>query len=147
MLWYTGFLALLSVGVLLMPIGINIKDKTLLLMYFSGTAFWTGAIGTIYMTFKINRYKKSDHGFNELYGNDKQIGLIHFFQNKEAIIMDISMLLSAVFFIIVKIFNVNIFLLYIFFSIFIFTFGMHCMLNGKNYKYIKYISERKKEKD
>lgn len=146
MLWlFMGFLAVLSIGIILMPIGSMNKEKTMLLMYLSGAAFWIGIIGTVYMTFKINRSRKGSYRFNEQFGNQKQFGLIHFFQNKEAMLVDVCMFISIIGFIIAKICSSHLVVSFIFLALFVFTFGMHCLLNGINYRYLKYKVRRDEE--
>jgi len=146
MLWlFIGFLAVLSIGILLMPVGSICKEKTKIVMYLSGLAFWIGIIGTTYMTFKINRSRKVSYRFNEQFGDRKQFGLIHFFQNKEAMIADLILFISIIGFVIAKICTDQLIVLYTFFAIFVFAFGMHCMLNGINYRYLKYKVRRDEE--
>ncbi len=137
MMWaYIGFLALLAISVGLMPFGSNLKDKTMIVMYISGAAFWIGLIGTILMAFKINKSRKASYRFNERFGNPKQLGIIHFFQNTEAFIADVAMFVSIVAFIIAKIWISEITVSFILLAVFIFSFGMHCMLNGINYRWL-----------
>lgn len=146
MLWlFTGFLAALAFGIFLMPIGSLNKDRTIIPMYVSGILFWIGIIGTVVMAFRINRSRKISYRFNEQYGNLKQFGLIHFFQNQEAVIIDIGMFVSIIAFIIAKICTRNLIVSFIFLALFVFTFGMHCMLNGINYRYLKYKVRRDEE--
>lgn len=146
MMWlYTGFLALLAISVCLMPIGSSLKEKTTIIMYISGVAFWIGLIGTICMAVKINNSRKNSYRFNERFGNHKQLGVVHFLQNTEAIIADIAMFVSIVAFIIAKIWISEIIVSFILLAIFIFSFGMHCMLNGINYRYINYKVRRENE--
>lgn len=146
MLWlFMGFLAAFAVGILLMPIGSMYKEKNVLLMYLPGTAFWVGMIGTIYMTIKINRSRKSSSRFNEQFGDQKQFGLIRFFQNTEAMIADIIMIVSMIGIVIAEICACPLLVTFVFLAVFVFTFGMHCMLNGINYKYLKYNVRRDEE--
>ena len=145
---FSGFLFLCALAIALMPLGNEMKDKTMLIMYCSGAAFWVGIIGTIYMALKINRSRKGSYRFNELFGNRKQLGLIHFFQNTEALIVDVAMIISLIALIIARLCSANLQVIYVIIAVFVFAFGMHCMLNGMNYKYInysKYVKEQKKD--
>ena len=135
---YITLLATLAVGVVLMAIGSTVKEKTMTVMYVSGAFFWLGLIGTVYMALKINSCRKNSYRFNEQIGNLKQFGLIHFFQNREAQIMDVVMFVSIIGFIIAKICINELLLSFILLALFVFAFGMHCMLNGINYRYLKY---------
>ena len=144
---YSGFLFLCALAIALMPIGSTMKDKSMLMMYFSGAGFWIGLLGTIFMALRINHCRKANHRFSEVLGNRKQLGLFHFFQNTEAMIMDSVMILSVITLIIAKFLNADLQIIYAIIAVFIFSFGMHCMLNGMNYIYInysKFVKERKK---
>lgn len=137
-----------SLAIALIPLGNEEKEKTRLIMYCIGALFWIGFIGTIVMTVRINLNRKTSYRFHEVYGNKKQFGLIHFFQNGEALIVDVIMFISIAALIIVEICNANLQIISIIIAVFVFSFGMHCMLNGMNYKYInysKYAKEQKKD--
>ena len=145
---YVTFLLIGSIAVLLMPIASVQKEATKIPMFISGGGFWIGLIGTITMAVKINKARKRSYRFREKYPESKQLGLISFFKNKEAIIADVGMFVSIAGFIVTRICSDNIYWLFIFLALFVFTFGMHCMLNGMNYKYInysKYVKEQKKD--
>ena len=142
---YIASLVILSLGIALMPFGSAVREKTMLLTYTSGMFFWIGIAGTIYMALRINNCRRNSYRFNEQVGNMRQLGLIHFFQNTESKIIDIAMFVSIICFIIAKICTSEILLSFIFLALFVFTFGMHCMLNGINYIYINYTVRRDTE--
>lgn len=132
------FLLVLSLSILLMPIGSSAKEKSMIPLIITGLLFWVGLVGTICTSVRIHRSRRASPIFSELYPNQRQFGLIHFFQNKPAIIADVSLLLSLVMFIIVKLLtDIQVFQ-FITLALIVFTFGMHCMLNGMNYIYITY---------
>lgn len=139
---YAVFLAILSISVLIMPFGFKMADKTMKLTYTSGFLFWIGLIGTIVMAIYITLSRHRSQGFAKLYPNHKRLGLIHFFQNMSALICDILMFASLIGFIITRILIGTTIFPFIFLSILIFSFGMHCMLNGSNYIYINYKTRR-----
>ena len=135
---YTIFLVGLSVSVFIMPIGFKTEDKSMILTYISGTLFWIGLLGTIVMAIWITLSRRQSQGFAKIHPNHNRLGLIHFFQNKPALICDIMMFVSLFGFIITRILVGTTIWPFIFLSILIFSFGMHCMLNGSNYIYINY---------
>lgn len=139
---YAAFLAVLSVSVFLMPFGIKMADKSMVLTYILGIMFWIGLLGTIAMAVHITLSRRRSKGFKQIYPNHKRLGLIHFFQNTEAFICDVLMFISLVGFIITRIWVGTTIWPFIFLSILIFSFGMHCMLNGSNYIYINYRTRR-----
>lgn len=142
---YVIFLVVMSVSFVFMPFGVKMADESMTLTYISGTMFWIGFLGTIATAVCITYSRCRSKDFNKEYPNQKQLGLIHFFKNKPASVCDILMLVSLVGFIIACIWVETTILPYIFLSILIFSFGMHCMLNGSNYIYINKIN--KKESD
>lgn len=142
---YITFLFILALGISLMPIGSVMKEKTMIMIYISGAFFWLGFIGIFAILWKINRCRKNSYEFHQYVRNTKQFGLICFFQNKEAFVVDMIMFFSLIGFIITKLCISEIIVCFAFFAIFVFAFGMHCMLNGINYKYLKYNSNYKRE--
>lgn len=104
----------------------------------SGLLFWMGLIiaivfGLLQNKMITNKYK------------DNKIALIKFFSNKPAFVFDVLLVVSFVAFVICMIINRMSNIATIFFSVFIFSFEMHCVFNGKNYKYI--ISKLGENKD
>lgn len=139
---YVGFLVLLSVSVALMPVASAVKETTRVLMAIIGILFWIGVVGILTKTRSISKRRKKSDDFNKAYPKAKQFGLIHFFQNKNAAIMDVLMFVSLGGLILCRIYVRNIVLPFICLSLFVFSFGMHCMLNGINYKYLMYDAKR-----
>ncbi len=139
---YSTFLFVLALSIAFMPISSMVKEDINILLYCTGASFWIGIIGTIFMAVKINYCRRVHVHFNGQNIKLKQCGLFHFFQNKKAMIADILLLVSIAGIVIDKIMIKNIFVLFIFSSSLLYSFGMHCMLNGINYKYINYQEER-----
>lgn len=135
---YMAFLAALSISVFLMPIGIEISDRTRILTYLSGVMFWVSLAGTISIALFITHKRKKSKEFANADSGSKRWGIIHFFQNKPAIICDVLLFVSLIGFIITRVLSETTIFPFVFLSLFIFSFGMHCMLNGSNYNYINY---------
>lgn len=134
---YIAMLAILSGSTFMMPFGIKTADKSMLLTYMSGALFWIGLIGTIVMAVLVTISKRRCKEFEESYQGSKKLGLICFFKNTEAFVFDIIMFVSFVGFVITAIWVGTTVWPFVFLPVFIFSFGMHCMLNGSNYIYIK----------
>ena len=143
---FVVFLLVLSASFLLMPFSMSIDGAINPLIYFSGACFWIGLIGTIGFAISINTLRKSDKEFQENYANTKRIGIIQFFTNKSAMIADIVMIISLIVLIIVRVLKGNIILSFILIALFVFSFGMHCMLNGINYIYINDSRRKRRER-
>lgn len=136
--YYVISLATLSFSIFLMPIVNSFKNETKIPMYIVGALFWIALIFTIRMAIRINNSRRRNSAFNSSYGNLNKLALIHFFQNKKALIMDAIMFVSLLAFIIARFLTWNTIIQFLFVSMFAFSFGMHCMLNGINYIYIKH---------
>ena len=133
---YVAFLAIWSIAILLMPFASMKKEATQIPMFISGGGFWIGLIGTVAVAVMINNARKRSDRLGKKRPEMKQLGLISFFKNREAKIADIVMFVSIICFIVTRICTDNIYWLFIFLASFVFSFGMHCMLNGKNYIYL-----------
>lgn len=136
--YYTVALVILSLSILLIPIVNDIKTSTKIPLYMDGVLFWIGFFSTIRTAVKINKSRRRSLTFNERYGKLKKLGLIHFFQNKAAAMMDAMMFVSLIVFIAARFLGWSITVRFLLVSMFLFSFGMHCMLNGINYIYIKH---------
>lgn len=120
-----GFL-LLSVSFLLMPLNNELSKPNFL----AGILFWLscviGVVPQILLSLRIN-HNNSRHG----------IGLLKFFQNPYAIISDIAFVISVIGLIVAMVLTDGTgYLCYVFISMTVFFFAMHCIFNGKNYFYI-----------
>lgn len=131
MLWrYIGFLALLSVCIAAMAFTSGHKIP----IYIVGGGFWLGLLGTLVMALRINSRRKASPTFQ----NARQgIGLIRFFSNKWAKIMDTLLIVSVVGFALANVLDWPLPVYFGLFALTVFSFGMHCMLNGSNYQYIR----------
>ncbi len=135
---YTIALAVLSLSLIMMPIVNGIKEKTKIPMYAVGVLFWVGLIMTVVMAVRINNARKRDTAFQKRRGNHKKMSLIHFFQNKKALVSDVAMLASLTALVVACFTTENVFVHFSLVSLLVFSFGMHCILNGVNYNYIEF---------
>lgn len=128
-----------NIGLFLSQFSIkNNGQKNQLLAFFAGVLFWGGLILAVVFTILINKTA------NQKNSNNKS-GIITFFSNKTAAIFDVTMIISSIIFVTILIVNSMSNVVIVVFSIFIFSFEMHCVFNGKNYKYI--ISKLGEKKD
>lgn len=106
-----------------------------------GAVFWLGlAAGIVFSVLLTKRRKKE--GFHQ-----GKVGLISFFQNKIAAVFDILMILTLFSTVLLIIFSVKSAIAYVIVALFFFSLEMHCVLNGKNYKYITSKMEEKKDEN
>lgn len=137
---YTISLAILSLSIFLMPIGYGLRSDTRIPMYIVAVLFWMALFSTIRMAVNINSSRRKNVAFHAKYKSLKKLALIHFFQNKKALIMDSMMFVSLISFVIMRFITDSLVIQFLFVSMFAFSFGMHCMLNGINYIYINHKS-------
>lgn len=130
------FMFLFSASFLLMPIASqrSLEGKSIVLLI-NGLWFWiTGIIALIlYMIINQNR-KKQLRNINDI--ENTKSGIIQFFSNSWAKAVDCLFLVSLIGLIIFIIILPQSYFVFIFAFISVFTFLMHCVLNGKNFKYI-----------
>lgn len=137
-LWsfYIQFLGILSVSFLLMPFGNLMREKSPILLYLSGALLWAGMIGTAWASVQINLSRRKSSYFAKMQPHLRRFGPVHFFQNVYAGVADAVMFLSLIALILTKVLWDNQIAQFISLSFLVFSFGMHCMLNGVNYIYI-----------
>ena len=74
------------------------------------------------------------------------IGILKFFQNKEAVIFDVLLFISTAVIIVSLLFKTEfVWLIAIGLFLWFISFNLHCLFNGKNYIYIKAYEIYKKE--
>lgn len=118
--------------------------------YIIASCFWcciTAECVFIYLTAKIRKSlsKKDFHSRTLKYAYP---GVFSFFKNKEAIIVDIVLYASAIILMIIVWVRVkNEWMVMINYSVFFLAFNLHCILNGKNYRYLKQYRTYKKENE
>lgn len=129
-------LFMMSMSLILMSFCGTENESNRVLTIVTGIFFWCGFIGTItaFIFMNITR-RKNDKSASEKNGI-LNIGLFRFFSNTCAGVFDVIMILSLCAFIVVLVVADNISVQLIIMAIFVFSFGMHCILNGINYKYI-----------
>ena len=136
-LFYIVFLAVLSVAVLLMPFGLRLADQTMVLTYIAGALFWVGLLGVIVVSVCLSVARRRDNAFSKKQPKGKSCGMFRFFQNPKATVCDVVLIVSAIGLIVTCIWAGTTIWPFPFLSLFIFSFGMHGMLNGSGYTYVK----------
>lgn len=131
--------ALMSTSFLLMPL-----DKTVELYdvmdIIPGIMFWTflvlGVVGQVLLAIRRKRFLETNKQKRFQIGKER-IGLISVFKNVPAIIADVGFVISLVAVVIVtKVTNGIGYICYILLAVCVFTFCLHCILNGKNFRYV-----------
>ena len=133
-----GSFFLMSVSFLLMPIDFAAKGQQIFNLLI-GIMFWVFLILGIITQTMLNRARKSWFIRNHIrrFQFRGKIGLISFLQNLPACIADGMLVLSVIGLIISIIVTNGIgYVCYIFMSLTVFSFCMHCILNGKIYFFL-----------
>lgn len=133
-------LGFLSLSVFIMPIlgRIWLKTGSGLWLILNGILFWGSFFILLGSALRFGQLRKRSHFTTEKAAGCNQLGLIHFCQNPGAKLADTVMCLSLGGLIIVSIWAQGMQILVFFLlSVFIFSFGMHCLLNGAGYLYVK----------
>lgn len=110
----------------------------------AGIAFWgmliIAVVGQLMLCVSMRESIKSDFSTQK-----RKIGLICFFSNRYAAVADLLMIVSAIILIVSFIFtDASNYFNYIILSVFVFSFSMHCVLNGRKFYYMihnKYFKE------
>lgn len=121
---------LMSVDFLIMPISNNIEKDMRWFEILTGILFWLPLIAGIVLQVILSlNYKKN---INKDMADNKLFGAISFFKNKIAAVFDVISVISLITFIAMLIFtSATSYFCYILISLFVFSFCMHCILNGK----------------
>ena len=133
-----GSFFLMSVSFLLMPIDFATKGMEVL-NFMIGIMFWVFLLLGIITQVILGRVRKSWFIRNRIrrFQSTGKIGLISFVQNLPACISDGVLVLSIIGLIISVVITNGIgYACYIFLSMTVFSFCMHCILNGKVYYFL-----------
>ena len=114
----------------------------LLYLRINGGVFWASALLLVLTSIIVCILRKRDTDFAKEHPKQRP-GCIRVFQNTPAKVADITMAISGLpsfflFFFEMKILFPSVIQVFFFFttSLFILSFGMHCILNGINYEYL-----------
>ena len=133
-------MGLLAFSFLCMPISsdLSIKYQTGIPLIIVGSIFW-GSLILGYSLFTYINILRDKRALEK-----SPPGIIRFFTNKLATIVDIMMLVFLLTFICGLIW-MNGYILYVLLSLCVFCIQFHAVLNGKNFEYIQYIQKGEKQ--
>ncbi|MBQ2943199.1 MAG: hypothetical protein IJD93_00670 [Ruminococcus sp.] len=136
------FFLLLSVSFLLMPIGNETSAEGISIYSFiAGLVFWISLIMGIVTQCILAYRRKTWYVMNRArkVRSTQRIGLFSFFENTYAAVADVVAIISLIGLIIALFATQGIgYICYVLFSLFVFSFSMHCILNGKIYYHVVY---------
>lgn len=129
---------IMSASFLLMPLDIYKEElQSSSINIISGLCFWISLLAGCMMQFIITkRRKRCGKDRRQKQNNKKRIGAVSFFENKLAMAADLIMLAAFIACIAMFAFtSASGYVCYIIFAVFVFSFCMHCVLNGKNFRF------------
>lgn len=134
------FFLMLSVSFLLMPLGNEASTESIsLYTLIAGLMFWISIIMGIITQCVLAYRRKNWQAIHRIKKARvaQRIGLISFFKNSYAAIADAATILSLIGLVIVMIATQGSgYICYVCISLFVFSFSMHCILNGKVFYYV-----------
>ncbi len=137
------FAVISSLSVLL--IVINVEDsKKIIVSVAASLMFWLGLIAEQLFVWSANKQRKKLEQSVGSYKDRGLPGIFSFFKTKMGLVADVAFILSTVTYIILFAGNwgedtVQ----YIFLFLMVLSFRLHCIANGKNYRYIHYLQKRR----
>lgn len=132
---------LLSISFLLMPVESKSATQGIsIISLIAGVLFWLsiilGIVTQAVLSHRIKSWLASNHVRRGRIV--KKVGIISFFKNSFGIASDVAMIIGLICLVISVIVTHGIgFTCYVFLSLFVFSFSMHCIFNGKTYYVIK----------
>ena len=119
-------------------------SKEIFLKVFASSLFWVGLILEQIFIWKSNKLRKSIEKSQSGRTPQGLPGICSFFKTKVGFIVDIVFILSIIIYIVLSIGNWGIRVAqYIFLFLIVLSFRLHCITNGKNYKYKLYLQRRR----
>lgn len=150
--YYCNISIMLSVSIFIfifsvLFIGVEETKIQVLAKLLIGVGFWGSLITQFLLVYLTTKERKRMQliGYKAKSINVSKIGLISFFKTKESKIVDVVLIVSLLSLVCVVALQTDNDLIIIFsLSIFSLMFNLHCILNGKNYRYIKLLKKFKK---
>jgi len=131
---------IMSISFLLMPLATSYSDKNnnKIMLIIVGLVFWISLLICVISILLANKLRKKILSNIKNTKENQKKGIFTFFSNKYALVFDLLMFISLISFaIVIAKRKQNEYIAYIILSVLIFSFSMHCMLNGKIYKLSK----------
>lgn len=129
---------LFAASFLVMPVASksSLEGKPDLLLW-NGIWFWTTGLSSLTLFGIVNRGRKRQlKGRTNLKMKNRKMGIICFFSNVWAKAADGAFVASFIGLVVFVVFFPHSYVVFIFAFTSVFTFLMHCMLNGENFEYI-----------
>lgn len=128
-------------------IGMNdISDKIIGIIF--PIMFWFGLVAEQILIWKSNAVRKEIENAGETLKFRGRPGIINIWENRYGAIADIVCIVSLLLLVVFMIIGIGEKTIqYILIFLLVLSFRMHCILNGQNFKYKKYLEKRKVKND
>lgn len=134
-----------TVPILLCMIDVSDSSKQLFTVLLS-LAFWCGLLAEQIFICLANKLRIKAFSNNVFGKTDVKAGLISFCKTKAGTVADAVFAVSFITFIVLFIGGWGIsFAQYLFLFLIVLSFRVHCIANGKNYRYILYLQKRREK--
>lgn len=109
--------------------------------------FWICTVFELVFIFTANSIRKELEKYPENRKFKRHMGLVNFFSNKTAAKVDLIFLILMLVFLLMNIFGLGEKIVqYVILFMLILSFRVHCTLNGKNYRYKKYLKKQRERR-
>lgn len=106
--------------------------------------FWIGLLIEQYFIWNANSFRKKLESEGKLRRIRGKPGAVSILQTEEGAIADLILVISLIVFVILLLFKIGKgFPQYLFIFFIVLSFRLHCIFNGKNFRYKKYLAKRK----
>lgn len=117
-------------------------DQTIKIIF--PLVFWIGLLIEQYFIWNANSFRKKLESEGKLRRIRGKPGAVSILQTEEGAVTDLILVISLIVFVILLLFGIGKgFPQYLFIFFVVLSFRMHCILNGKNFRYKKYLAKRK----
>lgn len=124
----------------------EVTNKVLKLVF--PMVFWIGLVVEQFFIWKANSLRKQIEATVKKRRIRMNPGIVSILQTQAGAIIDIVFVISLVVFIILMVAGIGEKAIqYIFIFLLVLSFRLHCILNGKNFRYKKILAKRKVDKD
>ena len=117
-------------------------DQTIKIIF--PLVFWIGLLAEQFFIWNANSFRNKLIAAGKLRRIRGKPGVVSILQTEEGAIADLIFVLSIIVFAVLLLFKIGKgFPQYLFIFFIVLSFRLHCILNGKNFRYKKYLAKRK----
>lgn len=140
-----GWLALLSISFL----HLMAEPLKTYMSYIIACCFWGSLLVEVFATWQCARYRKQLRKSGRAEKNGwKDVGILSFGRNREGTIADLGIVCASLMVAVLIVMKVNtVWLVIGSVLLWFLAIQLHCLLNGKNYRYMKLLNNKREKKE